>query len=175
MLSPIRELSVKEVDSLSIPLRQKVLQGELHWTNQTGSQSCLRDRFDAHSIHFGFFVEGVLAGALRLTIAENTAGLPSSRHIPQKYFSEIRVAELSRAVVEKIFRGRYIFPRLLRAGLDRAASERVDSVFGSVLEKESHIYVRYGFVSIVKPFVFNDGVIAPPYPALVMRKSMSGV
>jgi Acetyltransferase (GNAT) domain len=173
-LDSVKELSLGEVDLLCLPLRRKVLQQELRWAPNTASRDAFRDAFDRVSIHFGFFTEMVLVGALRLTVGNTVDELPSGRYISTHHPLEGRVAELSKGVIEKRFRGGPIWPRLISAGIARATLEKATSIFASVLDSPSarRLYSRYGLLPVGRPFTFNDGVIAPPSLAIILQKTI---
>src|SRR5258708_7945091 len=120
MPEAVRELQPGEFDTLCLPLRYAILKEELGWAPKADSPDSFRDRFDDCSIHFGFFIDQALIGILRVTIADAVQALPCSRHVPSSHLLTLRAAEFSRASVDKSFRGRFVYPRLLRTGISRA-------------------------------------------------------
>jgi predicted GNAT family N-acyltransferase len=168
MLDPVRELSIAEVDAFVVPLREIVLGAEPNWTLEKRGH----DELDDQSIHLGYVSENRIVGALRLTIKDSVRELPSSRYFPSCHLVELRAGELSRAVVDKAYRGRTVYPRLLAAGIARIIDEGANYIFAIVpkKDKDRKLYSDHGFSPIGQPFEYNDGIITISIPVVVVTK-----
>jgi GNAT superfamily N-acetyltransferase len=147
-----------------LPLRLRVLHHELHWSRlHDATAESFRDAFDADAVQFGYFDGTAFAGALRMIIRDEIGKLPSGSFFPSVCNFSGRVAEMSRGLVYPSFRRRGFFALLVRACLQRAASEGVLHLFVSSANNAESLafYHKFGFIPIGAPFGYSDKLIEP--------------
>ena len=155
-----------------LPLRYEILHRELQWTlgNINGPDELLDD-YDRFSIAFGVFAgNDRLLAAARLIEPGIRKDLPSLRLlVQQRRRSQFQapVAELSRVMVAKAYRGMGLFPILLLTAIVLACHDGIRTLL--MTEKDTERFAafmaRHGFKRHAAGFSFGDDKISPNEPA----------
>lgn len=174
MSENIRELSNEEVGSLYLPLRKRIFE-ELGWSRHANpNPASLRDAYDAEAIHLGFFVNEEFAGALRLIISAHPDRLPSGPFMPAGRAFSGSVAEISKSMVERRFRGNRVYTRMIQATIERAARKGIVHLFigGMDSPEVRGFYPRFGFVVVNHSYQFADEHVALGSTAVLFHKQI---
>lgn len=168
----IRLMGSREIPALYLPLRYEVLHRELGWAiGDINGPDQLSDDYDRVSIAFGVFAgdERLLAAA-RLIEPAVQDDLPSLRLLArngQRKRFPVPVAELSRLMVAKAYRGMGLFLILLLTAISLACHDGIRTLLTTERDEErfAAFMARRGFKRQAAGFSFVDDKISPQEPA----------
>ena len=149
---------------------------KIGWVDPQATLVDMKDSFEDLVISFGVFSQGLLIAGIRIIVTKGSLYLPAGRYLPESEAHSERSAELTRGVIDPLHQHLGLFPLLVLHSTIKAIQLDIRHIYATVLNLPNwKLFGRkYGFHDISRPFLYRDGIIAPPSESIILKQLSFG-